>query len=173
MMARLDIVKPVAIEGEKSGRDGEHTVSLVEGRPVAVDGVRAVITVQVTDPERDAATLLRAAQELLPMYREAPGIVVTDEKGAVEGIAPRAELEEAVLQMRGHEHAELAKGLGLRAGYRPPAGQITSPFVYWKCPDPDCTHIHVPRVGHEVDPPPVCPLHDPPLQMERHVHGGE
>jgi len=73
-MARLDIVKPVAIEGEKSGRDEEHTVSLVEGRPVAVDGVHTVITVQVTDSERDAATLLRAAQELLPIYREAPGI---------------------------------------------------------------------------------------------------
>jgi hypothetical protein len=172
-MARLDIVKSVAIEGEKSGRDQEHTVSLIEGRPVAIDGVRAVITVQVTDPERDAATLLRAAQELLPIYREAPGIVVTGEKGAVEGIAPRAELEEAMLQMRGHEHAELAKGLGLRAGYRPPAGQINAPFVYWQCPDPDCACIRVPQVGHEDDPPLVCRQHDPPVPMERHVHGGE
>jgi hypothetical protein len=170
-MARLNIVKPVAIEGEKSGRAEEHTVSLVEGRPVAIDGVRAVITVQVTDPERDAATLLRAAQELLPIYREAPGIGVTDEKGAVEGIAPRAELEEAVLQMRGHEHAELAKGLGLRAGYRPPAGQINAPFVYWQCPE--CEHIQVPPVGHEDDSPPACRQHDPPVPMERHAHGGE
>lgn len=169
-MARLDIVKPVAIEGEKSGRDEDHTVSLVEGRPVAVDGVRAVITVQVADPERDAATLLRAAQELLPIYREAPGIVVTDEESAVEGVAPRAELEDAVLQMRAHEHAELARGLGLRVDL---AGLIDAPFVYWKCSAPDCTHIRVPKAGHEDDPPPACRQHDPPVPMERHVHGGE
>jgi hypothetical protein len=28
-------------------------------------------------------------------------------------------------------------------------------------------------VGHEDDPPPVCRQHDPPVPMERHVHGGE
>jgi hypothetical protein len=170
-MATLDIVKPVAIEGRKSERAADHTVSLVKGEPSAVDGLRPVIIVQITDPERDAATLLRAAEQLLPIYREATGIIIADEEGAVEGLAPRAELEQAVLQMRAHEHAALAKGLGLRERYRPPAGLITAPFVYWRCPD--CDHIRVPQVGHEDDPPPACPLHEPPVPMERHVHGGK
>lgn len=171
-MAKLDIVKPIAMEGEKLGRAADHTVSLVNGEPAAVDGVPTVISVQITDPERDAATLLRAAEELLPIYRQAPGIVTMDEEGVVEGIAPRAELEKAVLQMRAHEHAALAEGLGLRRSYRLPAGPITAPFVYWKCSMPGCTHIHVPRAGREDDPPPVCTLHEPPQPMQRHVHGG-
>jgi len=170
-MATLDIVKPIAIEGEKSERTAGHTVSLVKGRPAAVDGVRSVITVQVTDPERDAVTLLRAAEQLLPIYREAPGIVITDEGGEVEGVAPRSDMEEAVLQMRSRKYAALAKGLGLRSGFSMPPGLINAPFVYWKCPE--CEHIQVPPAGREDDPPPVCRLHDPPLQMERCVHGGE
>jgi hypothetical protein len=169
MMAKLDIVKPVAIEGEKSARTKGHTVSLVKGQPAAVDGVQAVITVQITDPERDAATLLRAAEQLLPIFPQAPGIIVADAEGAVEGIVIRSDLEEAVLQMRAREHTALAKGLGLRAGYRPPAGLITAPFVYWHCPKCDC--VRVPQAGHEDDPPPECPLHDPAVPMERRVHG--
>ncbi len=170
-MAKLDIVRPVVIEGEKSGRAEDHVVSLIEGELAAVDGVRTVITVQITDPERDAATLIRAAEQLLPIYREVPGIIVTDEEGKVEGIVTRADLEEAVLQMRSRDHAALAKRLGLRSDYRPPAGLITAPFVYWKCPD--CGRVRLPQAGHEDDPPPTCPLHDPPVQMVTHKRGGE
>jgi hypothetical protein len=174
-MSRLDIIEPVGIdkgeEARKVSRGEVHTVSIVAGEPAAVDGVRPVITVEITDPERDAAKLLRAAEQLLPIFREAPGIVVIDEDGAVQGIAPRSDLEEAVLQMRRNDYVALARGLGLRAAYRPPAGLITAPFVYWTCPD--CGHIRVPPEGHEDDPPPECRLHEPPVPMVRHVHGGE
>jgi hypothetical protein len=174
-MPKLDIIEPVAIDKGKEPREvtqGDvHTVSIVAGEPAAIDGVRPVIIVEIADPERDAATLLRAAEQLLPMYRAAPGIVVTGKEGAVEGIVTRSDLEEAVLQMRSQDYAALARGLGLRAAYRPPAGLITAPFVYWKCPE--CGHVRVPREGHEDDSPPECRLHDPAAQMERHVHGGE
>jgi len=95
-----------------------HTLTLVKGEPAAVDGVPTVITVQITDPERDAATLLRAAEQLLPIHRDAPGIIITDAEGTVEGIVRRDDLEEAVLRMRNREHAALAQRLGLRANYR-------------------------------------------------------
>lgn len=170
-MAELEIVEAVAIEGEETGASASHTISLVEGEPDAVDGVRAVITVQITDPERDAATLLRAAEQLLPIHREAPGIIITDEEGAVVGIAPRPGLEEAVLRMRGNDYVALAEGLGLRTAYRPPAGLITAPFVYWECPA--CGHIRVPQEGHEDDAPPDHRAHKPPVRMERRVHGTE
>jgi rubrerythrin len=170
-MAKLDIVKPVAIEGEEPGQTKGHTVALVKGEPAAVDGVSPVITVQITDPERDASTLLRAAEELLPIHREAPGIVITDEEDGIEGIVPRTDLEKAVLQMQQREFEALAKGLGLRTAYRPPAGLVVAPFVYWECPQ--CGHTRVPREGHEDDPPPDCRLHEPPVPMERHVRGGE
>jgi hypothetical protein len=170
-MTKLDIVEAVRIEGEEFGRVEGHTVSLVEGEPIAVDGVRAVITVQITDPERDAATLLRAGEQSLPIHREAPGIIVIDAEGGVQGIVPRPELEEAVVRMRCGDHVALAEGLGLRAAYRLPAGLITAPFVYWECPA--CGHIRIPQEGHEDDAPPEHGVHKPPVQMERHVLGGE
>jgi hypothetical protein len=170
-MTRLDIVESVAIEGERSGAFAGHTVSLVEGEPVAVDGVRAVITVQITDAEQDAATLLRAGEQLLPIHREAPGIIVIDAQGGVQGIVPRPELEEAVLRMQCGDYVALAQGLGLRAAYRPPAGLITAPFVYWECPA--CGHVRIPQEGHEDDAPPQHRVHEPPVQMERRVLGEE
>ena len=174
-MSRLNIIKPAAViedvEVHKAIRGEVHTVSLTRGVPTALDGISPVITVHVVDAERDAARLLRAAGELLPIYREAPGVVILDDEDRVQGVVTRADLERAVLQMHRHDYAALAKRLGLRADYRPPAGDMVRPFVYWRCPR--CHHIRVPPEGHEDDPPPQCPRHDPPVQMERRVHGGE
>jgi len=175
IMSKLTIIKPAAVVEEEEEREatrGEtHTVFLVKGVPSALDGISPVITVRVVDTERDTARLLRAAEQLLPLNRQAPGMVVLDGDGDVQGIIPRPELEEAVLQMRRGEYVTLAKELGLRADYRPPAGDMVSPFVYWRCPQ--CQHVRVPATGHEDDPPPRCQLHDPPVQMERRLHGGE
>jgi hypothetical protein len=173
-MPKLTIIKAAVVveEVEPRGvmRGEHHIVSLVDGVPAALDGVAPIITVQVVDPERDAGRLLRAAEELLPIYRQAPGVVVLDGEDTVQGIITRADLEKAVLQMRRRDYAALAEGLGLRADYRPPPGDPVPPFVYWRCPQ--CQHVYVPQVGHEDDPPPPCPRHTPPVQMERRVHGG-
>jgi len=172
---KLDIIKSVSIvEGAAPGEprpEATHTVSLVGGEPAALDGVSPAIVVRVADPERDAGRLLRAAEELLPLHRQAPGVIVVGAGGEVQGVIPRPDLEEAVLRMRSGDYVALAKGLGLRADYRIPAGDIVAPFVYWRCPQ--CSHVRVPPEGHEDDPPPECRLHDPPVHMERRVHGGE
>lgn len=176
-MPKLAIVKPaIVVEGkvpkvahEVTPGEG-HVVSLIMGLPTALDGISPAITVQVVEPERDAPRLLRAAEHLLALNKEIPGVVIVDEHDAVQGVVPRRELERAVLQMRRGEHAALAKGLGLRADYREIPGDPKLPFVYWACPQ--CGHVDVPPDGHEDDPPGQCKRHDPPVQMERRVHGG-
>ena len=174
-MSRLTIMQAVTLVEGPGFHDtvwgAEHTVSLVDGVPVALDGVAPAIAVHVTDPEQDAPRLLRAAEELLPIYRQAPGVVVLDDAGAVQGVVLRADLERSVLHMRRRDYPALARGLGLRGDYRPPAGEMDRPFVYWRCPQ--CQHVYVPLEGHEDDPPDLCQRHEPPVQMERHVHGGE
>ena len=181
-MSNLNIIKAAVVVEEAEPLEtmffpknlvsgGDHTVSLVDGVPAALDGVAPVIVVRVVEPERDTARLLRAAEELLPVYRQVPGVVILDDEDAVRGMVPRTDLERAVLQMRRRDYVALAKGLGLRADYRPPAGDMARPFVYWVCPQ--CQHVRVPPEGHEDDPLPQCQRHDPPVQMERHVHGGE
>ena len=187
-MSNLNIIKAAVVVGEAEpsetrffgknlvSREG-HTVSLAGGVPTALDGVAPVIVVRVVDPERDTARLLRAAEELLPVYRQAPGVVILDGEDMVQGVAPRTDLERAVLQMRRRDYVALAKGLGLRADYRPPAGNMARPFVYWACPQ--CQHVRVPQEGHEDDPPPQCRLHDPPalvlgnVAVELQERGGQ
>lgn len=174
-MPKLTIIEPAVVlehtESKKSARGEAHIVTLARGTPITLDGVSPVIAVQVGDAERDATRLLRAAEQLLPVYRHAPGVAILDAQGQVQGVISRARLEESVLQMRRGEYPALAKGLGLRADYRPPAGDVMAPFVYWQCPQ--CQHIYVPAAGHEDDPPDQCRRHDPPVQMERHIYGGQ
>jgi len=167
-MSKLSIIQSATVveeaEPQEAARGVPYTVSVLGGAPAALNGVSPVITVQVVDPERDAGRLLRAAEQLLPLNREVPGMVILDDADDVQGVVPRPELERAVLRMRRGEYAALAKGLGLRGDYRPPAGDLAAPFVYWRCPQ--CGHIYVPATGHEDDAPGRCRLHDPPVQME-------
>ncbi|MBN1485628.1 MAG: hypothetical protein JXA37_13015 [Chloroflexia bacterium] len=174
-MPKLSIVKSATIlEEAKSNqavRGEGHIVSLVAGVPHALDGVSPVVAIRVTDPERDAPRLLRAAEQLLPLYREAPGIVLLDEDDSVLGIVPRPELEQAVLQMQRGDYAALAKTLGLRAEYHPIAGDPLLPFVYWECPE--CHYACVPAPSQENAEPDLCPRHKPPVQMERRIYSGK
>jgi hypothetical protein len=173
-MTRLNIIKSATIvegtEPREATRGEAHVVSIIAGVPAALDGVAPTITVRMVDPERDIPRLLRAAEQLLPLNRQAPGVVVVDDAGNVQGVILRRDLEEAVLHMRRRDYAALAKGLGLHVDYRLPAGDLVAPFVYWRCPQ--CQYVYVPAPGHEDDPPGQCRLHDPPVQMERRVHGG-
>lgn len=175
-MSKLAIIRAaVKVETGESrtekSRKEQHVVSLREGAPVALDGVSPVIIIQVVEPEREAAYLLRAAEHLLPLNREAPGVVLLDESGVVLGVAPRPELERAVLQRLRGDYAALTRSLGLRSAYTEPAGDQETPFVYWECPA--CKHRYVPPKGREDDPPGLCPkAHDPAVQMERRVHSG-
>jgi hypothetical protein len=131
-MPDLRIIKAaIVIEGAEprgATRGEAHTVSLVDGTPAALDGVAPVIVVRVVDPERDATRLLRAAEELLPIYRGAPGVVILDSEGAVRGVAPRTDLEQAVLHMRRRDYPALAERLGLRGDYRPPGRRHVPPL---------------------------------------------
>lgn len=174
-MTKLSIIKPVkVVEGlgaPRTTRSASHTVQVIDGVVAAFNGVKPVITVRMVDPERDASRLLRTAEELLPINRQAPGVVILDDDDKVQGVALRVDLEKAVRQMRGGEYTRLARGLGLNAGYKPPAGDIVAPFVCWRCPR--CQHVSVPLVGHEDDAPPLCRLHTPPVPMERRTHGGK
>jgi hypothetical protein len=160
-------------QAKTATRGPAHVVSLEEGVPVALDGVTPVISIAITDAERDAVRLLRAAEQLLPRYRQVPGVVVLDEAGNVRGVIARDDLEEAVLRMRRGQFTAFAKGMGLRGDYRPPAGDMVAPFLCWQCPDPECGHIYVPTVAREQDTPHQCQRHDPPVQMERRIHPGK
>jgi hypothetical protein len=171
-MTKLGIVEDVTIvqADAPATRKAGHVVTMEGEVPVALDGVRPVVSVTVADAERDAPRLLKAAEQWLP-YSDLPGIVVLDEGGAVRGVAPREALEEAVLQMRRGAQKALAGSLGLRSDYKVPAGDSARPFIYWECSE--CGHKRIPTTGHEDDPPPTCraPSHDP-TQMERRVDDG-
>jgi hypothetical protein len=171
-MKKLGIVEDVIIVQTEAAetRTAGHVVTMEGEVPVALDGVRPVVSVTVADAERDAPRLLKAAEQWLP-FSDLPGIVVLDEGGAVRGVAPRDTLEEAVLQMRRGAQEALAGSLGLRSDYKVPAGDSARPFVYWECPT--CGYKRIPATGHEDDPPPMCRAasHDP-TQMERRVDDG-
>lgn len=172
-MSKLNISEAIVVSEEAKAlgptRGAGHVVKLVDGVPVTLDGVDPVIAVHIGDDERDVPRLLRAAEELLPLHRQAPGVVILDEQDGIQGVIGRATLERAVLQVRRRDYAGLARGLGLRTDYRPPSGLMTRPFFGWACPE--CGHVYIPIEGRENDPSPLCPKHDPPIQMVRRTFG--
>ena len=174
-MSQLAIMQPaVVVEGTEADGDvasQPFTVSLVRGVPAALNGVQPVLAIRIADPERDAARLVRAAEQLLPLHREAPGMVILDEVDSVLGVVPRPELEQAVRQMRRGDYVALTRTLGLKDEYHPIPGDPVLPFIYWECPE--CDYYCVPLEGHEGDEPDRCERHDPPVLMVRRVHSGE
>lgn len=173
-MSELTIIESAVVveEGKspKSELGHNHTVSVAGGTIIALNGTSPAIIVQIEDLEQDTLQLLRAGEELFPIYRDVPGIVVVDTDWKVQGVVARNNLEEAVLQIRQSEYSAMAKDLGLRSGYTPPAGHRTAPFVYWRCPE--CPQsIYIPSASQE-ESVPTCRRHDPPLEMKKHIHPG-
>ncbi len=174
-MNKSELLKPARVVsvGEDPSDEGDapYTVTVDHAAPVALNGA-APITIRIDDPERDLPRLVEAAERLLPARRGAPGVVALDEAGAVLGVVSRGDLEDAVLLRRAHNYPELARTLGLRGAYRPPAGDPAAPFPYWACPEPGCDAIHIPAPGRENDAPPRCHLHKPPVPMVQRIHPG-
>lgn len=173
-MTKSELIKPVqlvqAAEVHDHPRDAGNTVSVVDGEPVALNGVAPVLTMRIADPDEDLPQLVRAAEALLPFNRELPGVVALDAEGAIVGAILRADLEEAVLLRRRGDYVALTESLGLDRAYHEPGGDPEAPFIYWKCPV--CSSLQLPRPGHENDAPTVCRRHTPHQQMARRVHAG-
>ena len=145
---------------KKTGAD--FVISLRNGMPIALNNVAPVISVEIANLEQESEHVLQSAELLLPQNRKAPGIVVIDKQGKILGVAPRREMELAVLEFRRGEAAIGGETIGAASRGKSPAGDPVVPFVYWKCPE-----CGTAAVAEEQQ---FCQKHEPPIAMKRIIY---